>query len=51
MIRFTKSSYDNKKANSNCLSQMYLKTDNSVHAKLDTIFAETLIAFCDLPKL
>ena len=30
---------------------MYLRTSNSVYGKLDRFFAETLIAFCNLPKL
>ena len=43
MTGFTKSSYDNKKAKLNYLPQMYLRTGNSVHGKLDTFFAESLI--------
>ena len=43
MTGFTKSSYDNKKAKLNYLPQMYLRTSNSVHGKLDTFFAESLI--------
>ena len=43
VIRFTKASYYNKKANLNYLSQMHLRTGNSVHGKLETFSAETLI--------
>ena len=43
MTGFTKSSYDNKKAKLNYLPQMYLRTGNSVHGKLETFFAESLI--------